>query len=108
MPIWRPECPLCGSILDIAKLKYGLPFPCPFCRKPLHISGFYLWVPTLASFLVCGLLGYLLGFRFPKLLLLVVLFLFPVHVVLMLLLTNILKPKIEEHYPDYFDVKHRF
>ncbi len=47
MGLWRPECPRCRSRLDIRKLKYGMSFPCPSCKTPLHIRGFYFWLPAL-------------------------------------------------------------
>jgi len=108
MPVWRPECPLCGSRLDIAKLKYGLPFPCPFCKNSLHISGKYFWLPVLTGFLLAAWLGYMLGFKFPKIMIFPALFGFPISTLVMLILTRTSPPKIEEHYPDYFDLKHRF
>jgi hypothetical protein len=105
---WIPICPLCGSRLDIAKLRYGMPFLCTCCKKALYIRGFYFWFPVLTGFLVTGLFGYLLGFRFPRLLVFPVLFGFPVGVLFWLILTSSFNPKIEEHYPDYFDLKRRF
>ena len=108
MPRWVPECPFCGSKLDIAKVKYGISFPCIYCGKVLHISGFYFWMPALAGFFVAGLLGYKLGFRFPKILVFPVLFGFPLAIWFGLLLMSAFRPKIDEHYPDYRDLKRRF
>jgi hypothetical protein len=108
MPNWIPQCPLGGSRIDVAKVKYGIPFPCPHCKKLLHVSGFYLWLPTVFSFLFCLLLGYLFGFRLPKLLIVSFLFLFPVNVLAMLVVTGTWNPRITGHYPDYFDLKRRF
>ena len=108
MARWRPECPRCGSKLDISKLKYGIPFPCPSCKTPLYIRGFYFWLPALAAVLLCGLLGYSFGFRFWELLLFMAVFQFPAGVFFMLVLTSNFNPKIEEHYPDYLDLKPHF
>ena len=108
MPTWIPQCPLCGSRLDIAKLRYGIPFSYTYCKKSLYIRGFYFWFPAITSFFVTGLFGYFLGFRFPRLLVFPVLFGFPVGILFGLILTSTFNPKIEEHYPDYFDLKRRF
>jgi len=71
----------------------------------LYIRGFYFWLPNLSALLVCGLLGYSFGFGFWKLLLFMALFQLPASVFLGLILTSNFNPKIEEHHPDYLDLK---
>ena len=73
----------------------------------MHMRGFYFWLPALAAILVCGLLGYSLGFSFPKILVFAVVLCLPVSVFFGLVLTSAFNPKIEEHYPDYLDLNPR-
>ena len=104
---WRPKCPRCGSTLDISKIKYGIPFPCPSCMTSLYISGFYFALPNLVAIIVSYLFGYSFGLRSWQLGLFLALLQFPLMVFFLIILTKNFNPKIEEHYND-FDLKRHF
>jgi hypothetical protein len=56
------ECPVCGAGIERVLLKYGKPFPCPACKKPLFVllhAGVFAIVGGLAS----GFLAYAFGAR---------------------------------------------
>ena len=104
MRIWRPECPRCGARLNRATVKAGVPFACPSCGVLLRIPSFYFWFPALASAGVCGLVGYVLGFRSSKLVALILAFWLPVAVAFGTLLHSAFVPKIEQSSPDSLDL----
>jgi hypothetical protein len=70
-------------------------FPCPFCTIPLHISGFYFWMPALGAIVICTLLGYSSGLGLSKTLIFAIVFWLPVSVLLGFVLTSKFNPKIE-------------
>ena len=74
----------------------------------LYISRFYFVLSNLVAIIVCCLLGCSLGLRFWRLGLFLALFQFPAAIFFGLIFISILNPKIEEHYPNYFDLKKHF
>jgi hypothetical protein len=72
-------------------------FPCPSCKTPLYIRGFYFSLPNLGAILLSTLLGYSFGLRFPKLLLFMVLLQVPATVLLMQILVSNFNPRIKEY-----------
>ena len=99
MAVWRPKCPHCGSQINRASVKYGIPFACSSCGTLLHIPALYFRIPALASAVVCGMMAYMFGLSPLKVLVFTVVCWLPVAVVLGMLFNNAFHPKIEESPP---------
>jgi hypothetical protein len=91
-------CPSCQLGLDRFNLRFGNPFPCPSCEKPLCISSFYSWISTLVAVLICGVLVYAFGLGNRAVFVFIVVLYYPIAMLLGSFLRVILNPRVRIYH----------
>ena len=107
-PVRNFKCPFCGSRMPTEQYKFGQPWKCPSCSRPLQFSEAYGYVVEFLMAALIFVVLYALGVRGWYLLCALVLW-FPATVIVIGPLHRIIPPRLEPYRPIewQFSLHHR-